>query len=168
VADGHGRVFVNVEDKAEIAVVDIAGRKVAARYKLTGCEEPSGLALNPVTGLLIAACANKKAVVLQSKDGAIAATLIIGERPDTVIFDPNRRLFFIPCGEGNLAVISEKSGTPVVIATVPTANGARTAALDSKTGKIYLPTADFAPPAEGEKRYKVMPGTFRVLVVGEK
>ena len=80
----------------------------------------------------------------------------------------NRKLFFIPCGEGNLAVIDEKSGMPTVIATIPTANGARTGALDGKTGKIYLPTADFAPPAEGEKRHTVVPGTFRILVVGEK
>ena len=139
---------------------------MTARYSLTGCDEPSGLALNPASGLLVAACANKKAMALQSKDGVVVATLAIGERPDTVIFDPNRKLFFIPCGEGNLAVIDEKSGTPAVIATVPTANGARTAALDSKTGKIYLPTADFAPPAEGEKRHTVVPGTFRILVVG--
>ena len=168
VADGHGRIYVNVEDKGEIAVIDVGARKVAARYALTDCEEPSGLALNPASGLLIAACSNKKALAVQSKDGTITATLTIGERPDGAIFDPKRKLFFISCGEGNIAVIDEKSGTPTVIATIPTANGARTAALDPKTGKIYLPTADFAPPVEGEKRHTVVPGTFRVLVVGEK
>jgi DNA-binding beta-propeller fold protein YncE len=167
-ADGHGRAFVNVEDKGEIAVVDIAARKVTARYGLTGCEEPSGLALNPATGLLVAACANRKAVALQSKDGAITATLVIGERPDAVVYDARRNLFFIPCGEGNIAVISEASGAPAVIETIPTANGARTAALDTKTGKLYLPTADFNAPAAGEKHHTVVPGTFRVLVVGEK
>jgi DNA-binding beta-propeller fold protein YncE len=167
-ADGHGRVFVNVEDKSEIAVVDIAARKVTARYPLTGCEEPSGLALNPATGLLVAACANKKAVAVQSKDGAITATLTISERPDAVLYDARRNLFFIPCGEGNIAVIGEASGIPSAIGTIPTANGARTAALDMKTGKLYLPTADFNAPAAGEKRHTVVPGTFRVLVVGEK
>jgi len=58
VADGHGTAYVNVEDKGEIAVVDIAGRKVTARYKLPDCDEPSGLALNPAGGLLVAACQN--------------------------------------------------------------------------------------------------------------
>jgi DNA-binding beta-propeller fold protein YncE len=168
VADGAGRVFVNVEDKAEIAVVDVAARKVAARYKLTGCEEPTGLALNPTTGLLLAACGNQKAVAVQAKDGGIVATLPIGERPDGAIFDAKRKLFFIPCGAGSITVIGETSGTPAVIATIPTANGARTAALDPKTGKLYLPTADFKAPAEGEQRHTVVPGTFRVLVVGEK
>jgi YVTN family beta-propeller protein len=168
VADGKGRVFVNVEDKAEIAAIDVAQRKVMARYKLDGCEEPSGLALNPDTGLLLAACANRKAVAVQAKDGAPVATLIIAERPDGAIFDAKRKLFFIPCGAGSMAVIGESAGKPAVIATVPTANGARTAALDPQTGKLYLPTADFAPPAAGEKRHTVVPGTFRVLVVGEK
>jgi DNA-binding beta-propeller fold protein YncE len=166
--DGHGHVFVNVEDKGEIAVVDIASRKVTARFHLPDCERPTGLAMSPVTGLLVAACANKKALAVQSKDGTVAASLVIGERPDGAIYDASRNLFFIPCGEGNIAVINEKTGTAAVVGTIATANGARTAALDGKTGKIYLPTADFAPPAEGEKRHKVVPGTFRVLVVGEK
>jgi YVTN family beta-propeller protein len=168
VADGAGKVFVNVEDKAEIADIDMAARKVTARYPLTGCEDPTGLALDPSTGLLLAACANQKAVAVEAKDGRIVATLPIGERPDGAIFDAGRKLFFIPCGAGSIAVIGENSGPPAVIATVATANGARTAALDPKTGKLYLPTADFKAPAEGEKRHTVVPGTFRILVVGEK
>ena len=168
VADGKGRVFVNVEDKAEIAAIDITQRKVIGRYKLDGCEEPSGLALDPGTGLLLAACGNQKAMAVQAKDGSVVATLIIGERPDGAIFDAKRKLFFIPCGAGTIAVIAENDEKPAVVATVPTANGARTAALDTQTGKLYLPTADFAAPADGEKRHTVIPGTFRVLIVGEK
>jgi YVTN family beta-propeller protein len=168
VADGKGGVFVNVEDKAEIAAVDIVQRKVTARYKLDGCEEPSGLALDPTTGLLLAACSNKTAVAVQSKDGTVVARLTIDERPDGAIFDAERGLFFIPCGAGTLSVIAQNAGKPAVVATIATANGARTAALDAKTGRLYLPTADFAPPADGEKRHTVIPGTFRILVVGEK
>jgi YVTN family beta-propeller protein len=168
-ADGHGRAFVNVEDRGEIAVVDIAAKKVVARYALSGCDEPSGLALDPDTGVLVAACDNNKALAVQSKDGAVLATLPIGGRPDTTIFDAERKLFFIPCGEGNIAIISEKAGeAPAVIGTATTANGARTAALDPKTGRLYLPTADFENGAPGEKKHKVVPGTFRILVVGEK
>lgn len=168
VADGHGRVFVNVEDKGEIAVVDVAGRKVSARYPLTDCEEPSGLALDAKKDLLVAACGNKKALAVNAKTGAVTATLTIGERPDGAIYDAKRKLFFIPCGEGNIAVIDDNAGVPTVIETIPTANGARTAALDEKTGRLYLPTADFQAPAEGEKKHTVVPGTFRILVVGEK
>jgi DNA-binding beta-propeller fold protein YncE len=171
--DGHGLAYINVQDRnaqngPEIAVVDIAQHKVTAHYPLTSCERPMGLALNPATGLLVAACANRTALAVHAKDGTIAATLAIGERADAVLFDPARKLFFVSCGEGNLAVIGEGGGAPAVIGTIPTANGARTAALDPKTGKLYLPTADFSAPAQGEKRHKVVPGTFRILVVGEK
>jgi DNA-binding beta-propeller fold protein YncE len=167
--DGQGRAYINIEDTAEIAVVDIAGRKVVTRYPLPGCEEPSGLALDPASGMLVTSCANGKALVLNAKDGKVVTTLTIGLRPDTVIFDPSRKVFFIPCGEGSLAVIGEKAGAaPIVIATIPTANGARTGALDAKTGRLYLPTADFEEPKPGERRHPVIPGTFRILIVGEK
>ena len=169
VADGKGNVFVNVEDKREIAVVSATARKVTARYPLAGCDEPSGLAIDRKAGILVAACSNGKAIALKSADGTVLATLPIGGRPDAAIYDFKRKLFFIPCGEGTLAVIAEnENGPPTVVATVPTANGARTGALDPKTGKLYLPTADFQAPAAGEKRHQVVPGTFRILIVGTK
>jgi len=168
-ADGHGKAFVNIEDRGEIAVLDIAGRKLVTRYALPDCDSPTGLAIDPETGVLVAACRNGHAIAMQSTDGKILATLPIGQRPDATIFDAQRKLFFIPCGEGNLTVIAEKAGdTPAVVGTIQTADGARTGALDPKTGKLYLPTADFEAPAQGERRYKVIPGTFRIVIVGEK
>jgi DNA-binding beta-propeller fold protein YncE len=166
-ADGKGKAFVNIEDRDEIAVIDIAARKVAARYPLTGCESPTGLNIDPATGTFIAACANHIAVALDAKDGKIVATPPIGGRPDAVIFDPGRGLFFIPCGEGSLAVIAA-TGTPRIVDTIPTAIGARTGALDAKTGKLYLPTADFGAVPAGQERPAIIPGTFRILVVGRK
>ncbi len=165
--DGKGHAYINIEDKDEIAVVDIAARKVTAHYKLPDCEEPSGLALDPRSGTLVTSCANKKAIALKAADGRVLATLPIGGGPDTVIFDPNRKLFFIPCGEGALVAISD-TDKPAVVATIPTQMGARTGALDEKTGRIYLPTADFGPQQPGEKRRPLVPGTFQLLIVGEK
>ncbi|MDB5397114.1 MAG: gluconolactonase [Rhodospirillales bacterium] len=167
VADGHGKVYVNIEDKGEVAVVDVTARKVVSHYALPDCEEPSGLALDPKTGIMVAACANNKAIAIKAKDGAIAATLAIGGHPDATIFDAKRQMFFIPCAEGNLAVIAAGE-VPKVVASLKTAPGARTGALDTKTGNLYLPTADLQDPAPGEKRRAVVPGTFRILVVGEK
>jgi DNA-binding beta-propeller fold protein YncE len=163
--DGAGHAFVSVADRGEIAMIDIAGRKVMTRYSLPGCEKPSGVALDPASGNLIVACANRKALALRAADGAVAAELTIGERPDAAIFDAERKVFFIPCGEGSIAAVSD-AATPAVIQTIPTANGARTAALDAKTGRLYLPTADFDAPAPGKKRHTVIPGTFRILTVG--
>ncbi len=169
VADGKGKAYVNIEDKGEIIVIDVAGKKVDQHYPLPNCEEPSGMAYDPQTGVLVTACSNQKAIALEAKDGKVLASLPIGERPDAVMFDAKRHAFFIPCGAGSLAMISaEKGKTPAVVGTIPTQSGARTGALDPQTGKIYLPTADFGEPAAGEKRHPVIPGTFRILVVGEK
>jgi DNA-binding beta-propeller fold protein YncE len=168
-ADGHGKAFVNVEDKNVIAVIDVAARTVLARYPTTGCEDPGGLAIDPASQLLVASCSNGHAIAVLAGDGKIVATLPIGKRPDAVMFDPRRKLFFVACGEGNVAVIAERDdAAPVVVATIPTAAGARTGAVDPVTGKLYLPTADSGEPAAGETRRPPLPGTFRILVVGEK
>jgi streptogramin lyase len=164
VADGHGRVFVNVEDQGEVAVLDTAARKVIARYALPGCHGPSGLGLNPESGLLLAACDNRVAVAIRATDGsAVPANLPIDRHPDAVIFDPMRKVFFVPCGrDGTLPVIAEsKGGAPSVVAKLDTAVGAHTGAVDSKSGRLYLPTADYHLTLSG---IEAAAGTFRILV----
>jgi YVTN family beta-propeller protein len=167
VADGQGRVFVNIEDKGEIAVIDTAARKVVAHWPMAGCEEPSGLAYAKDAGLLIAACANGMAKAVSSTTGKVVATLKIGPKPDAAFYDAGRKLAYIPSGDSTLAVIAVRGPTDVaVVATIATHAGARTGAVDPSTGKIYLPSADFDPPAKPEGRPTPRPGTFAVLVVG--
>lgn len=166
VADGAGRIFVNVENKNDLAVIDVAGRKVSARHPLTGCEEPSGLALDPKTHVLLSACRNGKAVATSSEDGKVIATLPIGSGPDAVIFDERNARFLVPCGgSGVLTVISEKNGALSVTDTIQTAHGARLGALDPASGKVYLPAADYQPAAKQGERPTQLPGTFRILVL---
>ena len=165
-ADGKGRMYVNVEDKGEVAVLDTRAARLVTRYPLKGCEEPSGIA-HTRQGLLISACANGVAKVLDAASGAEVATLKIGARPDAVIYDAPRDLAFIPCGgDGVLVVIAlgaDRSAT--VVGSIPTQRGARTGAVDPKTGRIYLPTALYnAPPAPGQ-RPTMIPGSFEVLVL---
>ena len=118
-ADGTGRVFVNLEDKAAIAVIDVAARKVVASYKLGGCEAPTGLAFDKATGVLISACDNKVAKILDAATGRDLATLPIGKGPDGVLLDEARRRAFIPAGDGALTVLSLASPAEIaVIATV--------------------------------------------------
>ncbi len=166
VADGAGRVFDNVEDQNRIAVIDVKSRAVVGSYSLKGCEGPTGLAYAGDAGVLIAACANKVAKVIRAADGVDLATLAIGLGPDTVLYDPARRLAFIPCGrDGILEVIAVRSASDVsVVQTLKTLPGARTGALDPKTGKVYLPTARFVAPAPGAKPVAT-PGTYEFLVV---
>ena len=164
VADA-GHIYVNVEDTGEIASIDSKTWKVANRWKLDGCEEPSGLARDAKTGHLFSVCGNKKMVVVDSKTGKQIAILPTGEGTDGAAFDPGMKLAFASNGEGTLTVVGQgKDGKYEVVENVPTQRGARTITLDPKSHKVYLPTAEFGPPAEGQRRPSIKPGTFTVLV----
>ena len=164
-ADGAGKVFVNIEDQGQVAVLDTRTQKLLGRYPLKGCESPSGLAYAPGAGLLISACANQVAKVLNAATGEEIATLAIGKGPDAVIYDAARKLAFIPCGrDGVLEVIAVRGPKDVaIVQTVKTQPGARTGAVDPKTGAVYLPTAAYTLAAAG--RPTPTPGTFAILVV---
>jgi DNA-binding beta-propeller fold protein YncE len=165
--DGKGRLYVNIEETGEIAVIDIPNRKVLARYPMPGCKSPTGLALT-ADGRLISACANGVAKILDAASGREIASLAIGARPDAVLLDEARGVAYIPSGmTGTLAVIAlTGAAVNTIIETVPTQVGARTGAVDTKTGKIYLPTAQFGPPVAPGKRGEPKSGTFQVLVMG--
>ena len=164
-ADGAGKVFVNIEDKGQIAVLDTKARTLVGRYDLKGCEEPSGMIYAPEAGVLISACANGVAKVLTAATGEEVATLTIGKGPDAVIYDEARKLAFIPCGRtGVLEVIAVRGPKDVaIVQTVKTQIGARSGAVDPKTGVLYLPTATYTLSAAG--RPTPTPGTFAILVV---
>ena len=167
VSDGAGRMFVNIEDTAEIAVIDVARRAVVARYKLPGCEEPTGIALDPASGTLIAACHNRMVKLIDAKTGADRGSVPVGENSDGAIFDVDRRLAYIPSKDGTLTIFGlDTSAKPHDIETVKTAPGARTAALDPATGRVYLAAAQSTTDTKGDENQ--VPGTFQILVVAPK
>jgi len=172
VADGKGRVFVNIEDTNEIAVLDSRGLSLEKRWPIPGCEEPTGLAMDSKTRRLFSVCHNKAMVVLDADSGHAVATLPIGEGVDAAAFDPATSLAFASNGDGTLTVVREDGPDSYrVVANVPTQRGARTMALDGKTHRIFLATAEFgqppAPTAEQPRpRPPVIPGSFTLLVVG--
>jgi YVTN family beta-propeller protein len=161
VPDGRGRMYVNVEDKNEVAVLDTRSRKLLSRFPLAGCDGPTGIAY--AAGEIVSACANGVAVV-SSPTGKPIARLTIGKGADGAAYDAKRHLVLIPGGrDGNLSIIRLRP-SPKVVEQIPTAVSARTIALDPANGRAYLPSATLAP-AVGKERPKVVPGTFRVLVV---
>lgn len=164
-ADGTGRVFVNVEDLAQIVVLDVPHRRVLARYPLPGCVEPSGLAYAPRAGLLVAACANHQALVVKADGGTVVAKLPIGGRPDWAGYDPASGLVMIPTGEdGVVNLISVSSAKAVrVVGKAPGHPGSRSGAIDPASGRLYLPSADFTP-APGSRPVAVS-GSFRILTL---
>jgi DNA-binding beta-propeller fold protein YncE len=166
-SDGTGKAYVNVENKNEIAAVDIAGRKVLAHWALAGCDGPTGLAYDKADKLLIAAC-DGSTVVVDPKTGAVVQTLATGKGADGIAFDQKQKLAFVPSGrDGTLAVIAFVKGRGTIVDTVPTQVSARTIAIDQRTGRVYLPAAKFGAATTPGRRPPMTPGTFQILVVGK-
>jgi YVTN family beta-propeller protein len=162
-AAAKDHVYVNVEDTGEIADIDSRTWKLAQRWKLADCEEPTGLALDANSHHLFAAC-DKKLDVVDARTGKVVASVPTGAGTDAAEYDPGLKLVFASNGEGTLTVVREtKEGKYEQAATVPTQRGARTMALDPKTHTLFLPTAEFGPPAAGQQRPSIKPGTFVVL-----
>lgn len=166
VSDEAGKIFINIEDKNKIAVVDITSGKVLAGWSIAPGDGPTGLAIDTRTKRLFAGC-DKLLIVVDAADGHIVDKLAIGDGCDGVGFDSNLKYVFASCGEGKLSVIQEISASSFkVIDNVPTVRSARTLAVDEKTHEVFLPAADTEKAAAGE-RPKTIPGTFRVLVVSK-
>ncbi|HEV2355980.1 MAG TPA: YncE family protein, partial [Puia sp.] len=141
VADGEGKLFVNIEDKNKISEVDLASKTVVASWPL-GADGPTGLAIDQKTKRLFAGC-EEKLVVMDATNGNVVATLPIGKGCDGVGFDPGLKLVFASCGEGVLTVIKEESaGNFQVIDNVPTKRSARTCAVNESRHEVYLSEAD--------------------------
>jgi len=173
VTTGKGEVFVNIEDKSELASLDPSALKVKSVWPLAPCEEPSGLAIDVANRRLFAGCDNEMMAVVNADTGKVIATPAIGKGVDADRFDPETHLAFASCGEGVLSVVREDSPHQFSVAqAVTTERGARTMELDPKTHQMYLVTAKFGPPPpptaeQPHPRPAIMPDSFVVLVVGK-
>ncbi|GHN02063.1 hypothetical protein WSM22_35520 [Cytophagales bacterium WSM2-2] len=172
--DGKGTVYVNLEAINEIVAFDAKALTVKSRWKITPCEEPTGLAIDRKTKRLFSVCHNGLMMIVDSEKGNIVAQVPIGKRVDGVVFDPKLKMAFSSNGEGTITVVEEVSANEFkVVETIKTEPGARTITWDSKTHHIFVTSAQYgeAPPATTENpnpRPKVLPGTFMVLEYGIK
>ncbi len=168
VADGKGNVYVNIEDKSEIARIDTAKLAVAEHYPMAGCDEPSALAFDVAHRRLFAGCGSKIVAVVDPDAGKLVTTVDIGGGVDAGAFNPKTQQIFMSCGaDGVVTVIHEDSPDKYsVVQNVPTVKGARTMTLDEATNTVYTVTAQFdpTPPPTGQRR-KMLPDTFELLVV---
>jgi DNA-binding beta-propeller fold protein YncE len=168
VADGQGSIFVNIEDKSELVQFDPQKLTLLHRWPLAPCEEPSGLAMDLKSRRLFAGCGNKMMAVINADTGKIVATVPIGDGVDANAFDPSTNLAFASNGEGTLTVVHEDSPDKfTVVDNVPTRKSGRTMGLDLKTHSIFVPAAEFDPPAQGERRGKMKANSFVVLVIAK-
>src|SRR2546423_23256 len=167
-----GRIYCNIEDKSEVAVIDSTKHEVVARWPIAPGEEPSGIALDAAHHRLFATCHNKMMVMLDTETGKVVANVPIGAGVDGCAFDDASQLAFASCGDGTTTIAKEETPQKLtVVQTLKTERGARTMALDPKTHRIYLPTAQFQPPPSpspgaSPARLTIVPNTLKLLVYG--
>jgi len=166
IADGKGKVYVNIENTNEIAEIDAAKAAVTKRYSLSPCDGPSGLAFDAKSRRLFSVCSNRLMAVSDPDAGKVIATLAIGAGSDGAAFDAGTGYAFSSNGDGTLTVVQQNGGKWEVLENIATERGARTIAVDEKTHKVYLPTATNNPSAVGG-RSPYLPDSFKVVVVGK-
>jgi DNA-binding beta-propeller fold protein YncE len=195
--DGKGKIYVDIEDKGAIAVINADTMKLDHTIDIKasgdGC---AGLALDAKNGILFAACRTPQVmVIVNAASGKVITTLPIGNGCDGATFNPATMEAFSSQGDGTLTVIKENSPTSFVVEqTVTTPVRAKTLTLDTKTGHILLITAEYGPapapaapaaPAAGAApaggpggpggpgggfrgpRSPMVPGSFSIVVVGK-
>lgn len=165
VSNDAGKWFVNIEDKNEIVAIDAVTMKVINHWSLAPADGPTGLAFDKKTNRLFAGC-DKLLVVMDAATGTITDKLPIGDGCDGVAFDPAKGYVYTSNGEGTMTVVKESAdGKCSVLENITTKKGARTIAIDEATHAIYLPTANFEPLASGERRPKMIAGSFQILML---
>jgi len=165
-----GHVFDNLEDRSEVAVIDMKTHSVVTNWSIAPGEEASGMAVDPEHHRLFLGCGGSKTMLmLDDTTGKVMASVPIGDGVDANAFDPGTQLAFASCRDGTVTIAHEDAPDKLtVVQTLTTAPGSRTMTLDPTTHKIYLSAAQFGPPAAGQRRSPLVAGSFKVLVFGPK
>ena len=165
-SDEAGKVYVNLEDKDQVAVVDLKAGTVLAHWPVAPGGSPVGLSIDTAKHRLFVGCRKpQKLLVMSTDDGKVIADLPIAAGVDATKFDGQQA--FASTREGKLSVAEEKNGKWEIVQTVTTGLGTKTMDVDAAAHRIYLPTAEFEETKAGE-RPKAKPGSFMVVAVGRR
>jgi DNA-binding beta-propeller fold protein YncE len=176
VTDSKGHLYVDIEDKDNVAVVDAKTLQVTAHYDISSAAKtPAGLAFDVMNHILFAGCRNAPTMVILNADsGKIITTLPIGTGVDGAVFNPATMETFSSQGDGTLTVIKQTSPTSFAVEqTVQTKPSGKTLTLDAKTNHILIIAAEYGPPpspppAGGRAgRGPMIADSFSILVVGK-
>lgn len=173
VADGTGKLFVNIEDKNELAEIDASTMKVLHEWSVAPGESPSGLTMDLKNRKLFSVCDNKLMVVSNADKGVVIGTVPIGDGPDAASFDPEKGRVYSSNGDGTMTVVYDSADTYKVFETVKTQYRSRTMTINTKTHHLYLPGGQMKPlpPVRvGADKPKpgIKEGTFVVLDIETK
>ena len=166
VSDGAGMLFVNVEDKNEIVAVDLKSHTVKAHWELGGAEGPTGLSYDKTTKRLFAGC-DKLLVVMDASNGKVIRKLPIGEGCDGVAFSGRDQIIYTSNGgDGTMTAVREDKGDKyTVLGNYPTKRGGRTITIDDKDSTIFIPAAEYEAVPAANGRPRMIPGSFKILVI---
>ncbi|HME13679.1 MAG TPA: YncE family protein [Candidatus Acidoferrum sp.] len=143
VADGHGSVFVNLEEKNELLRIDSATLTVTNRWPVAPCQAPSSLALDNANHRLFLGCRSKVMAVVNAETGAVVASYPIGDHADATHFDPAAKIAFTSTGDGNIFAFHQDSPDAyTALPVIPTLKGAKTMTIDKKTQRLFVPGRD--------------------------
>ena len=162
--DGRGRLYVNVEDRNVLAVVDTAKLTVIAQHDISaGCDSPTGLSIDAQASRLFVGCRNQKITVVDGDIGSILASLPVGKGCDATAYDSELKKAYASSGDGTITVVN---GDPYAVEqVVSTQSTARTLALDPVTHDLYTVAAEIETPGSAGARPKLKPGSFQLLTV---
>ena len=172
-SDENGKVYVNIEDKNEITVINTTTLKAERTWSIAPGEEPTGLALDNKTHRLFSVCGNKLMMIVNAETGKVSTSLPIGDGCDGVAFDTELKRAYSSNGEGTVTVVQEENeNTYKVIETIKTEKGARTITVNSKTHHVFLPVAEReeapkATPENPRPRAAFKPNSFTIIELGE-
>jgi DNA-binding beta-propeller fold protein YncE len=147
VSNGKGRIFINLEDKNAIDVIDTKSWTVVATWPITACDGPTGIAMDRSTNRIFSGC-GKTSVVTDASTGKVVAQIANGDGVDALGWDQAQKMMYIPAGrDGTVTVVHEDSPDKyTVVATVATQKGAKTISVDQKTHIAYAFTPEYGPP----------------------
>jgi len=171
VPDGHGLIFLAIDDRSEILRIDARTLQIAATWPTAPCRSPTSLAFSAAR--LFISCSNRIMAVLDAASGKVIATAPIGAGPDEAAYDETRHLFFSSNNDGTLSIVAVRDGDKYeAIQSVSTSPGARTMALDTVTHTVFLSGAELGPPPtptpdnpKPTGHPTSLPGTFHLIVV---
>jgi len=172
-SDDAGHTFLNMQDLNKMLKLDSQELKVPERWPMAPCAQPSGMDIDRAHQRVFVGCGSGVMAVVDAQTGKVVTTQPIGRGVDAAAFDPDRGLVYFSSGDGTMTVFHEDTPdkyTPVE--SVKTQSGARTMAVDQKTGNAFLSVAEFGPRPEAKAgaprpRAPMVPGSFSVLVVGQ-
>ena len=170
-SDEKGHIFLNLQDKGLLLRIDAQALKVLDTWNVAPCGQPSAMDMDKKNERVFIGCRSGVFAAVDGNTGKVITTLPIGPGVDALEFDAPKGLIYVSSGGdgGSLSIFHEDApDTYSLVEKVQTEAGARTLAVDHKTGRVYLPVGQFGPAPAGQRgRGPFVPGSFHVLVFGQ-